>query len=904
MAHLTLATLNDYAVGRLDEPEFGEASDHLEYCPDCRDRLFALEASNDELVAQLRGAGEKPKFVEEPEMASALAAARKVFSAGADVDTAARSAAANDAADVFSGIADYQVIEKIGQGGMGVVYAARHTKLDRPVAVKVLRSDRLARADSNARFMQELRAIGKLDHPNIVRAYDAREADGQHFLVMELVKGIDLSALVDAEGVLPVADACELVRQAAIGLQHAHEHNLVHRDVKPSNLMLSPGGVVKLLDLGLSRLHADKIRSGWDAPASIGSSSDTDKLEQSRELTESQQIIGSIDYMAPEQCLDGRSADARSDVYGLGATLFKLLTGRAPYASREFDTMGKKLAAIGGPAPTPMKINRSDLPSGLVVILARMLDKSQDARFQTAGEVAEALAPYSRGHNVQRFVGELQTAAGQPRDKESSHAKAAAGGRRSFGGWRGAVVAAACFAALAFGVVLLQLRTPHGELVVEVPPEARDRVKVKVQNEDEVHVVDADAGWSIQLKEGTWQVQLSDQSEQFHLDRNVATISREETEIVRVTLKPNVTGAAGQTTQAASEDSWQNFECKVYTQKYDVPADGTIRLSRLSWRVMPRYLGIVSDGQVIDDRLTIALVDQTYSFWPVIMKMSPEEGERLRNALADVLANSSASTDGAPSGDSTDCTIVTKPYKFEAKGAITLPAAVHWKVAAEYVNVRPEGRFIENRPTLLIEDPEHGVTSVAVRMPVAVAKSLLDNLSNVMAQIAGAEQTEKAATTESKQPPKVATLKTREGFYVRAVKGGGDDVVADAREPRTSEQFTFEWLDGNKRVRIRTREGFYLHPELGGGGDLDAEIREPGTSEVFEVEWLDETFSRLRLKTREGFYVRAVQGGGGDVVADVKEPGTSEVFTLTPIEKVWFRSPNGESSNRETPAIQ
>jgi hypothetical protein len=127
------------------------------------------------------------------------------------------------------------------------------------------------------------------------------------------------------------------------------------------------------------------------------------------------------------------------------------------------------------------------------------------------------------------------------------------------------------------------------------------------------------------------------------------------------------------------------------------------------------------------------------------------------------------------------------------------------------------------------------------------------------------------------------------------VKGGGDDVVADAREPRTSEQFTFEWQgDTYDKVRIRTRDGFYLHPEQGGGGDLDAEIREPGSSEVFEVEWLDENFtqyrfknfSRLRLKTREGFYVRAVKGGGGDVVADVKEPGTSEVFILAP---PWFR---------------
>jgi hypothetical protein len=203
-----------------------------------------------------------------------------------------------------------------------------------------------------------------------------------------------------------------------------------------------------------------------------------------------------------------------------------------------------------------------------------------------------------------------------------------------------------------------------------------------------------------------------------------------------------------------------------------------------------------------------------------------------------------------------------------------------------------------------VEDEERSFQPVIARMPVSIAKSLLNDLSGVIAQKARPEDTEQVDSSRSKQPTAVGILKTREGFYVRAVKGGGDDVVADAREPRTSEQFTFEWLDGNKRVRIRTREGFYLHPEQGGGGDLDAEIREPGTSEVFEVEWLDENFTQLRLKTREGYYVRAVRGGGGDVVANVKEPGTSEVFTLTPIEKVWFRSPSSDSSNRETPAIQ
>jgi serine/threonine protein kinase len=883
MTHLTLATLKEYTVGLLDEPEFSEASDHLEFCPDCCERLFALEASKDELVAELRGAGERPLFVEEPEMAAALTAARNAMPAGADDDMAARSAADRESTDVFSALDDYQVVTKIGQGGMGVVYAARHTKLDRPVAVKVLRSDRLARSDSNARFMQELRAIGKLDHPNIVRAYDAREADGQHILVMELVKGIDLSALVEAEGVLPVADACELVRQAAVGLQHAHEHNLVHRDVKPSNLMLSDGGVVKLLDLGLSRLHADNICNTRGDSALTGSSSDTNKVEQSRELTESQQIIGSIDYMAPEQCLDGRLADARSDVYGLGATLFKLLTGRTPYASREYDTVGKKLAAIGGPASTPMKLNRNDLPPELVAILRRLLDKNPDARFCSAGEVAEALAPLARGHNVPRFVREPNATGTKARTKEIQRPEMspASSRRRWFTGSRWPLVASACFAAAALAIVLLQLKTPYGELVVEVPEEARDKVEVSVQNENgnEVHVVDADDQWSIALREGEWRVELRDESDIFSLDRNVATIKRSETEVVRVTLKAARQQSSGQTQAGATEsataaaDRKPAFECDIYTIKYHLAENGATTLSGLKWRVMPNYVGYGQEGRVVDERITLVLDDDANSFWPVIMKMSLEQARSFQSSLAAIVAGDDLPESGAKT---LDCFLYTQPYAIDYNGRVALPKDLRWILTSRYTGTRPEARLIEGRVALIIEDEDMvngNVWPVVVAMPIADVESLHEQLAEVI--------TEKAP----QQPPAVATMKTREGFYIRAIKGGGDDVVADAREPRTSEQFTFEWLDGNKRVRIRTREGFYLHPERGGGGNLDAERNEPGTSEVFQVEWLDEEFRRLRLKTREGFYVRAVQGGGGDVVADEKEPGTSEVFTLTPAKE-------------------
>ena len=184
---------------------------------------------------------------------------------------------------------------------MGTVYKALHTRLKRLVALKLLPEHRTQNPEALARFQREMEAVGQLDHPHLVRAHDAGEAEGQHYLVMEFLDGIDLAHLVRRTGPFLVADACEAVRQAAMGLQHAHEHGLVHRDVKPSNLMLSTDGMVKVLDLGLARLCPET------------------PVEE--DVTASGQVMGSADYMAPEQCLDARDVDGRADIYSLGGTL-------------------------------------------------------------------------------------------------------------------------------------------------------------------------------------------------------------------------------------------------------------------------------------------------------------------------------------------------------------------------------------------------------------------------------------------------------------------------------------------------------------------------------------------------------------------------------------------------------
>ena len=276
-------------------------------------------------------------------------------------------------------LGEYQLLEKLGQGGMGAVYKARQTKLKKIVALKVLPKERMQDERAVARFEREMAAVGAVDHPNIVRAMDAREIDGTHFLVMEYVEGLDLSQLLRRQGPLPIADACELIRQAATGLQYAHEHGLVHRDIKPSNLMLTRDGTVKILDLGLALLAAD------DAGA---------------DMTGTGQAMGTADYMAPEQAADSHTVDIRADVYSLGCTLYKLLSGHAPFSGPQYKSNLEKMAAhLRDPVP-PIREVRPDVPDDLAAVLDRMLAKAPADRFAAPGEVAAALKPLAAGADL------------------------------------------------------------------------------------------------------------------------------------------------------------------------------------------------------------------------------------------------------------------------------------------------------------------------------------------------------------------------------------------------------------------------------------------------------------------------------------------------------------------------
>jgi serine/threonine-protein kinase len=270
-------------------------------------------------------------------------------------------------------LGSYVLLERLGEGGMGVVFKARNWKLGRVVALKVIRKERLARPDAVRRFRREIQAAAQLSHPNVVEAHDADEVDGTHFFAMEYAEGTDLARLVKQQGPLPVARACDYVRQAALGLQHAYEHNLIHRDIKPSNLLLTRGGVIKVLDMGLARLEqAD---------------------DDSSTLTQEGVVMGTPDYIAPEQALDARLADIRADIYSLGCSFYFLLTGRPPFPS---GTLMQKLLKHRMDEPEPVERLRPEVPAGVAAVLRRMLAKQPEARFQTPAELAAALAVWDR----------------------------------------------------------------------------------------------------------------------------------------------------------------------------------------------------------------------------------------------------------------------------------------------------------------------------------------------------------------------------------------------------------------------------------------------------------------------------------------------------------------------------
>ncbi len=402
--------IQGFKLGRLDAATAETVGRHLQTCAACRDRAFGGTLS---AAAENPAGGAPPgrtasrvdrTFVPGESISNAVRPAETV-PPGAAAGRAPSAPSAAPGTGIPSELAnhpDYEVVKELGRGGMGVVYLARNRMMDRLEVLKVVSKSLLDRPGALERFQQEIRSAARLSHPNIVGAHSVLRLGELLVLAMEYVDGQDLAAFVLERGALPVANAAFYAHQAALGLQHAHEKGMVHRDIKPNNLILALEGrkhVVKILDFGLAKATSEKS-------ADAG-------------LTKTGQMLGTPDYIAPEQTLDAQKADIRADIYSLGCTLYFLLSGRPPFDGTSLYAI---LQAHHTVEAKSLNLVRADVPPALAAVVAGMMAKDPARRYQTPIDVARALVPFFKGGQP---AGEAQVSAAAAPNVRAASAGAA-----------------------------------------------------------------------------------------------------------------------------------------------------------------------------------------------------------------------------------------------------------------------------------------------------------------------------------------------------------------------------------------------------------------------------------------------------------------------------------------------
>jgi len=589
-------TLQQYLEGWTEHDVLHRVEQHLSQCKNCENRLEQVESQRvtDGLLESLRqrnqmargtqqaggmavAEGQEPRLSSDfsPEMASVSDLASAASSAGGpDEQASNRTPADEPPGDEPSGarfqrvlaeiqhwplgdtvpaiapsslpqtLGQYELLELIGQGGMAQVFRARHHRLQRSVAVKLLNVPAWQADRSLARLEREIAVVGQLHHPAIVAATDAGQHDGVPYLVTEFIDGLNLSQLARAAApneALTTANACEAIRVAALGLAHAHSQGITHRDIKPSNLMVDRQGQVKILDFGL--VHLD----GWQ--------------DEALELTTVGQLLGTLDYMAPEQADKATAVDHRSDVYALGATLFRLLCGRAPYAASLHQSPLEKLRLLALTDPPQVRTLRPDLPNELAALVDQSLQRDPGQRPPSAAHFAQSLAPFCGGADladwVQKALESRQSVAGadgasllslkphglgrsstgqantRANTQANTQAESSDRGRRW---WPWFLAAAAGAAAIWLGITVI-LENQKGQLVIE-SESANVRVTLRQ---------DGQASETLQLQPGvnqtrvmagTYQIEIEGAADQYELDRDSVVIKRGEVVLAKVTQKP------------------------------------------------------------------------------------------------------------------------------------------------------------------------------------------------------------------------------------------------------------------------------------------------------------------------------------------------------------------------------
>lgn len=518
---LDQATLRDLLAGRLPTERFTRALEHVEHCPDCTE---LAETYCDPLqLSWLAGVAESnPAAAFEHESECQALVGNLLVQPLSN----RRSHTQPHTQPPTETLGPYRLLSWLGSGGMGAVYLAEHERLKRRVAIKLLPRDKLLRSGWLERFNREMTSIAALEHPHVVRALDAGDEDDWHYLVMEHLDGLDLSRVCRRVPEVSVAAACEVVRQAALGLEAIHAAGMIHRDIKPSNLFLTRDGQIKLLDLGL-------VLSG-DSP-----------LTADERLTTVGHLMGTLPYMAREQLVDASRVDHRADLYSLGATLYRMLAGHPPYGSGE--NFVQTIQAISTIACPSLASRRSDLPSELVQLVDGMLHHDPEQRPQSAQQTAELLEPFCELQAARELIKVAVKSPAAPEEVATavsqtglqSALKLQIGSPPFNRKWPWILALALLPLAFAAGIVLTML-TDTGTLVIETEEPG---VTVEVTQGDELVEqlqVEQTGPKQFKLRSGRYTLALDGiDSQELLLSENELAITRGDKQLVRITHKTN-----------------------------------------------------------------------------------------------------------------------------------------------------------------------------------------------------------------------------------------------------------------------------------------------------------------------------------------------------------------------------